>query len=365
MKKIILLGLFFIPFLMEAQVVNTATIDTLKTTVIGHLGIGVYVDTYYGYSFSKPPEGNVSYFVSSARHNELNINLAYIDVRYRSNRMRARFVPGFGSYMNANYKDEPGTLKNIVEGNVGVALSEKNKIWVDVGVLGSPFTNESAISKNQLMYTRSFAPENVPYYITGAKLSIPLAPKWTSYLYFLNGWQIIQDNNKRKSFALQFEFRPGDKMLFNWNNYFGDERTSTQPDFRKRFFSDLFWIFKPNTKWDIASCVYWGTQLIDQQSPKQWWQANAIASYHFTNAISLSGRVEYFHDPGTVMITSLSAISPFRSYSSSVCINWQTTDQSLFRVEVRKFYSKDEIFGESNRLTNNDTWLVASLTAWF
>lgn len=157
----------------NAQVVNTATMDTLESTILGHVGIGGYIDTYYSYNFNKPASGNTSYLVASARPNEVSINLAYVDLRYRSERVRARFVPGFGTYMNANYATEPATLAHIVEGYVGVKLFKNSALWLDMGVLGSPYTNESAVSKDHLMYTRSLAPEYVPYYLTGIKASIP------------------------------------------------------------------------------------------------------------------------------------------------------------------------------------------------
>lgn len=86
-----------------------------------------------------------------ARHNELNINLAYISVKHSSPRIRAKFVPCFGSYINANYALEQGTLRNVVEGNIGIKLFKNREIWLDVGVLGSPYTNESAISKDHLI----------------------------------------------------------------------------------------------------------------------------------------------------------------------------------------------------------------------
>ena len=133
-----------------AQVINTATMDTLETTVIGHLALGGYVDTYYAYNFSRPASGVDPYFVSSNRHNEMNINLAYIDLRYRSNGFRARFVPGYGTYMNSNYANETGTLKNIVEATAGLRLLKTRNIWIDVGVFGSPYTNESYVSKDHL-----------------------------------------------------------------------------------------------------------------------------------------------------------------------------------------------------------------------
>lgn len=352
------------PWLVSAQVVNTATMDTLETTIIGHLALGGYIDTYYGYNFNKPPDGNVPHFVSSSRHNEFSINLAYIDLRYKSSNFRARFVPGAGSYMNANYAVEPGTLKNVVEGNVGVRLSAKRNIWLDVGVLGSPYTNESAISKDHLMYTRSFAPENVPYYLSGAKLSLPINLKWTAYLYLLNGWQVIQDNNPGKSFGSQVEFRPNSKMLFNWNTYAGDERSSLHPDFRTRFFSDLFWIFKLNEKFDATSSAYIGWQQRDNQSTSSWWQANFIGRYTFTDLVSLSARVEYFHDPkGTLQQSSAGR---FQTFSSGACLNVEVNHNALLRLDVRNFVSTDAIFRNENlNPVRQSWWAVMSLTAWF
>ena len=129
---------------VKAQVTNTATMDTTSFSRKGKLSIEGYVDTYYAYNFNKPSSNDQPYFVSMARHNEVNINLAYIDLKYSSSRVRARFVPGFGTYINANYAQEPGSLKNIIEASAGIKLLEKKNIWIDFGVFGSPYTNESA-----------------------------------------------------------------------------------------------------------------------------------------------------------------------------------------------------------------------------
>ncbi len=282
--------------------------DTLESTVLGHLGIGGYVDSYYSYNFNKPASGNTTYLTASARSNELTINLAYSDLRYRSKQVRARFVPGFGTYMNANYSNEPGSLAHIVEGYAGVKPFRNKDIWIDAGILGSPYTNESAVSKDHLMYTRSLAPENVPYYLSGIKTTIPLKKSWSLYLYFLNGWQVIQDNNSGKSFGSQLEFRPSNKLLLNWNNYIGDERSTNNPEYRTRYFSDLFLIYQPTDNLSITSCIYGGVQKHADFDDTQWWQFNIIGRYSFTENVSLSGRVEYFSDPSATMVTPLAGI---------------------------------------------------------
>ncbi|MBK9192094.1 MAG: outer membrane beta-barrel protein [Crocinitomicaceae bacterium] len=181
-----------------AQVTNTATLDTTGGQQIGNTSIGAYLDAYFGYDFNEPAGKDVPLFVSSARHNEFNINLAFIDFRYNSENFRARVVPAFGTYMNSNYASEPGTLRNLLEANTGFRISKKKNIWIDAGILGSPYTNESAISKDHLMYTRSLAPEYVPYYLCGIKTSFPLGKKTEFLFLHLKRMAANQRSEQRK-----------------------------------------------------------------------------------------------------------------------------------------------------------------------
>jgi hypothetical protein len=161
-----------------AQVVNTATMDTTDFLYQGKVKVEAYIDLYYLFNFNLPQNNSRPYAVSHHKHNELNINLAFVDVKYAASRVRSRFVPGFGTYLNANYLNEEGSLKNLVEASVGVRPFANKNIWIDAGVIGSPYTNESAISKDHLAYTRSLAPEYVPYYLSGIKTGIPLSEKF-------------------------------------------------------------------------------------------------------------------------------------------------------------------------------------------
>ena len=141
-----------------------------------------YVDVYYSYAASHPAGGTRPYVVNYNRDNEINLDLAYVSLKYTSDRIRAAFTPGFGTYMNANYADERQTLENILEAYVGIRLFKDKNIWLDGGVFSSPYTNETVYSFDQLTYTRSLGAENTPYYLTGAKLTVPLGPLWTIYL---------------------------------------------------------------------------------------------------------------------------------------------------------------------------------------
>ncbi len=349
-----------------AQVVNTTTLDTLQTTSAGHVSVGGYVDTYFGYNFSNTNGTSVPYYVSSARNNQFQINLAYVEVRYRAKGLRAHVAPGVGTYMNDNYRSEPGTLKNIVLANVGVLLYAKRKIWIDMGVFTSHYTNESAISKDHLMYTRSFAPENVPYYLSGVKLSVPLTEKVNSYFFLLNGWQVIEDNNKGKSIGTQIEYQPNPSMLFNWNTYVGDERSISNPTYRTRFFTDVFWIYQPTERFSTTSCIYHGWQTISDGSIRKWWQANIIGRYSFTDNWSLSGRLEYFSDPDLALIAPVTSANSFSAFSTGLCANYKVYSNALLRVEMKQLFSGDNMFlKSSNQETKSNLLGVVSLTAWF
>jgi hypothetical protein len=369
MKKIAITIILIFSNTLAAQVTNTAIMDSLSGTTINKITIGGYIDSYYGGTFSKTIDENLPYFVSMARNNEVNINLAYIDVRYHDKSIRARFVPGFGSYMNANYANETGTFKNIVEASVGVKLSKTKEIWLDAGVLGSPYTNESAISKDHLMYTRSFAPEYVPYYLSGVKLSFPLSKKLMGYIYFINGWQQIKDNNSGKSFGTQIEFKPNNYHLINWNTYLGDERSEFLPNFRTRYFTDIYWIYNKD-KFSATSCFYIGNQkkmeTIQENKNNIWWQANIIGRYSFTEKISLSGRIEFFNDANNIQITGINATEGFKTFSSGFCLNYHLNKNAMFRIEGRQFFSNDNLYIDSNNNpTKSMTWLISNLTIWF
>jgi hypothetical protein len=356
--------LIFVFFAIAPRVWSQVTVVDSLSSGSGKITLEGYLDSYFIYDFNKPPSGDRPYFVSSARHNEVNINLAYLALSYSSTRVRARIAPGFGTYMNANYAQEPGTLSNLLEANAGVKLWSNKNIWIDAGVLSSPYSSEGPISKDQLTYTRSFAPEYVPYYLSGIKLTVPLTKKWNAYFYFLNGWQQIQDQNKGKSLGTQLEYRPSENWVLNWNTYIGSEESPNRPEFRTRYFSDLYFIYKKGN-WSATGCFYIGLQQRDGLTSAVWWQANVIGQYSLSKILSIAGRIEYFNDPDQVQIAPITNVAGFTSLSSSVGLTLKVTENALLRVEGRTFLSDKNVYERNNEPVKNSNLLAANLTVWF
>jgi len=362
MNKLLLL-LILLPQLLVAQVVNTATMDTSDYAVKGKFTVEGYIDGYYAYNFNKPSKGDQPYLVSMARHNEMNINLAFVDLKYSSSRVRARIVPGFGTFINSNYAAEDGTLKNFIEANAGYRLFKNKNVWIDAGVLGSPYTNESAISKDHLAYTRSLAAEFVPYYLSGMKLTIPAGSSLNVGIYLFNGWQQIRDQNSCKSVGTQLEWRPNDNVLLNWNTFTGRERTSADSLEGLRIFTDIYLIYQRG-RWSFTSSFYAGQQNtpIDQRN---WWQGNLITRYQINTITSLSARVEYFSDERGVVSIPLNMQEGFRTLGASLGMNIQPDANFLFRTEIRHFSSGKNVFERDNTFVNTSTTATVSFCAWF
>lgn len=333
--------------------------------------LGGGMDVYYAYDLNRNGSKSIPYYVSMANNNELSINLAYIDVKYESDRVRGRLIPGIGSFMDANYSAETGLNKLPVEFNMGVKPLKKRNLWLDIGVLSSPYTNESAFSKDHLMYTRSLAPEYVPYYLAGAKLSYVVSDKWKVIGYLLNGWQQIADQNNAKSVGTQVEYKPNSKETFNWNTYIGDERSAVRPLFRMRYFTDIYWLHNFDGKFSVASCAYVGMQevAVADQSNEQlyWWQMNVAGRYSFKKDMSVTARIEYFSDPEMVQIVPITDESGFECFGASLGLNVAIEKNALFRLEAKNLISTGQkvFVNEDLQKVNNMTVLTANLTLWF
>lgn len=339
-----------------AQIANPGFADSTTGVAIGKVHLSGYLDTYVG--FGPRTAGSIPYMVSSARIGEVNVNLAALDLRYQSDRVRARVMPGWGTYMDANYA--PGDPR-LMEASAGFRLKTRREVWIDAGILGSPFTNESAISKDHLMYTRSLAAEYVPYYLSGIKLSYLPSARWNWYAYLVNGWQQVRDQVRGPALVLQSEFRPHANTLVNGNLYLGRE-ANTRGQVGIRAFADVYVVRQIGTRWRTTADAYVGRQHTGTEA--HWWaQANLIAERRLSNSWRASGRLECLHDPHNVVVAYQRGYPGFRTAASSLGLAKQL-DHGLLRLESRLFYSANDSY-PTRGLGKLAGWGVASYTVWF
>ncbi|MEO6421400.1 MAG: porin, partial [Candidatus Nitrotoga sp.] len=219
------------------------------------LTINGYVETYYTSDFNKPANNTKSPFIYSYnKSDEVSVNLAYVKGAFSTDSFRANLALAGGSYMQANYASEPGTLNNIYESNVGIKLSKNNNLWLDAGVFSSHLGFESATGKDNWTLTRSIAADSAPYYETGAKVSYTSENEvWFLSALVVNGWQHIQrvDGNSSPSFGTQVTYKPSSKVTLNSSTFIGNDKPDSVR--KMRYFHNFYGIFQLNN--EVAATI--------------------------------------------------------------------------------------------------------------
>ena len=327
-----------------------------------------FAEAYYSYDFSKPAANNrPSFLYSHSRHNEFNVNLAFIKGSYNAERIRANIAVAVGTYMNANYVAEPGVIKNIYEGYAGVKISKTKNLWIDGGIFSSHIGFESAHSPSCWSLTRSMVAENSPYFESGAKLSyITDNGKVSLTALALNGWQRITrvNGNSLMSWGTQVFVKPSDKVIFNYSTFFGTDK----PDSSRlwRIYHNLYAILQFNDKIGLTVGFDIGTEQVSKGSSEKngWYTPVAIFRFTPNNNWAIAFRGEYFSDENGVII-STGTPNGFKTFGISLNVDRTFGEHLLWRTEFRTFSSKDAIFMKDNTAKKNNSAVTTSLALTF
>lgn len=361
MKKV----LFFIALAYSANIMAQ---DTTRKESKGQVSFSGYAEAYYSYDLNKPADNyRPGFLYSHNRSNEFNVNLAYIKAAYAAERVRANLALAAGTYMNANYAAEPGVLKNVYEANVGFKLSQRKKLWFDIGILPSHIGFESAISKDCRVLTRSLVAENSPYYESGAKLSYATDNgKWLLSALALNGWQRIQrvSGNSLMSWGTQVQFKPTDKVLLNYSTFLGTDK----PDSARlwRYFHNLYGIVQLTDKIEAT----FGFDLGQEQKAKgvnklnTWYAPIIILRFAPVDQWAFAVRGEYYNDEHGVII-STGTPNGFKTTGLSANIDYMPVNNISLRLEGRMLSSKDKVFMKNESGTANNAAVTFSAAVSF
>lgn len=317
----------FFSILFFNAIGQTSRIDSILTI---HGG----VDYYLGVNLTDNTKESVPIFVSHNQLNSTSINLALLEIGIQPiKNVRVQLSPAFGSYMNSNYSAEKKNLRWIYEGYVGLKPFKNRDEWIDIGVLSSPYTYEFAKSWEQPMYTRSIAPEYVPYYLLGIRYKRKLNEKLSLTTLILNGWQKLDLQRKIPSLGTQLEFSKGNNYI-SWTTYQGNEKTDIEPNFGYRLFSDVSWIYT-SENYKIFSCAYLGIQYRSSKA-NFWGQMNLGLEYKLKKELFINGRIEHFVDPSNIQLTQVNNLG-FNCSGLSLGLKYVLSENLLFRTEAKLF----------------------------
>ena len=362
MKKIVIAALLLTTGRAIAQ-----QDSSIKTEEPSPLSFSAYVEAYYSYDGNTPADHNKApFFYSHNRHNEFNVNLAFVKAAYSSKNIRGNLAIGAGTYMTANYAAEPGTLKNIYEANAGIKLSRKKNLWLDAGIFSSHIGFESAVSKDCWAVTRTMAAESSPYFEAGAKLTYTSDnKKWLLSALALNGWQRITrvDGNSLMSFGTQVQYIPSKNLLLNYSTFIGTD----QPDSsrRMRYYHNFYSTISIGKFGILPSFDIGMEQKAKGSNAMNLWFAPVLRlRYTLNEQWKIALRGEYYADRHGVIINT-GTPNGFKTSSYSFNVDYAPVPAALLRMEIRTFKSRDDVFIKNNTPKDTDHFLTASLAISF
>jgi len=358
----------------NAQTSSTATPDargqitadsSADTVVI--VSFGGLIDSYYAYDFGRPRNFDRPFTTTAARHNEFNVNLAYIEAKVSGPRVRGRLALQTGTSVQSNYAAEPtiGAVSGpnlsrfIQEAFAGYQISPN--LWIDGGIFFSHIGEEGFISRDNLTYTRSLSSDYTPYYESGVKLTWQATPKVSALLTIVNGWQNISENNQDKGVGARLDYSPSASTRLSYYDFVGNEAASGL----LRVFNGIGIHTSPTAALTIQWNFDDGTQEKTPGGHSTWFSTGLIGKSQLTPLVGVSGRVERYQDPDNVIVATAPVVG-FKATTASLGVDVSPLrgKRALWRSELRGTWAAEPVFPSRaavSRTSRTNGLIVTSL----
>jgi hypothetical protein len=335
------------------------------------VSFGGFVDSYYAYDFGRPANFDRPFTTQAVRHDEFNVNLAYVEAKVSGPRVRGRLALQAGTSVQSNYGGEPaiGTVSGpsvsrfIQEAVAGYRITPA--LWVDGGIFLSHIGIENWTSRDNPTYTRSLSFDFTPAYASGVKLTWQATPRLSALFTVMNGWQNISENNHDKAVGARLDYARSSSTTFSYYNHIGNEASSS----RIRVFNGVGFKSGLTPTFTVQGNFDYGRQQQAVTGSDSWWSVGLIGKLQVTPVVGVSGRAERYQDPDQVIVVTGSP-GGFKATMASLGLDFSPLGNTrvLWRSELRGTWSGDPIFPDrsaSTGVSKSNTLLVTSLALTF
>jgi hypothetical protein len=311
------------------------------------LSVGALMDGVFAYNFNQPAD-HANFFpgvgTSAKRHNEATINLAQLTVELPPAPVGFKLSLGFGTGPEVVHAAEVRGIatssdvwRNVIQASAQWQTKVGRGLLLEAGVYPSHIGMESFQTHLNWNYTRSWLGELSPYYQTGLKVAYPFSERWSGQLHVLNGWQMIGDVNRGKSFGAQLAYG-GERLSVSFNGIVGPELADNDDDLRALGDVVLTWkatkSFSLGLSGDVASegrpegddVSWWGVGLYGRFAPPE-------------SRTALALRTEYYDD-GDGAISGI----PQTLEEVTVTVEHRPVDRLILKLEGRYDHSSAQAF---------------------
>ena len=252
---------------LRAAAVPAATLvpdDTARD-----LTFGGFIDTCYAFDVNRPAASDRQYTTQPARHDEFNVNLAFVELTLAAPRTHARLFP------------PDGYLRAVQPLRRAADRHREGPLVAD----------------------------STPNYQSGARLLWQTTPALAVQADLVNGWQHVSKSNASMAGGLRLDYTPTPTTTLSLYSVVVDEA----PDSVHALNGSLLRLFhgvgaklSPPARRQLLVELEGGQQRRgDAQGG--WagcWGTTAVARYLLTPSVVVAGRVGRFDDPGQMLIAT-------------------------------------------------------------
>jgi hypothetical protein len=345
---------------------DTATAPTPLQAALGGITLSGYAEASYAYSTAAAPGGPIAGRSFDRLHDEFTLNVLKIvlDRPAPTDQLSAGFrldllfgqnaplLQSAGLNLGTHGDIEQGFVTlNLPTGNGNPIQFKAGKMVTLMGVeVIEDIVNPNWSVGNQFLYAENFTN-------TGIEVGYRWSPLFDTQFRVFNGWDVVDDNNGRKSFMGRVGITPDSRTALSLVGYLGPEQAGNDDADRKGV--ELI----VNRK--VGSLSLWaqgdyGTEdanaaLPDPTSDAEWWAAGLWATYDFTSAVGVGLRADYFDDQDGARTSNAPITAPLPANtgneltSLTATLNVRAWERTLVRPEVRYDHSTvPNAFGDSD-----------------
>jgi opacity protein-like surface antigen len=334
---IVVLLSFFIVISHNSVAQTTDTVSTWS--------LSAYADVYYANYSDSVGIGKFQKFPTvSPRSNSFGLNILQFAAQYDGQKVRAMAIVHTGDIPASVWSP---TFPFIQEAHAGVKLFKT--LWLDAGFFKTHFGTEYLLPKDNIASSISVNTYYEPYYESGLRLNFDPTKKLEINFFLLNGYNIFEDNNRKKSLGLGVTYALGDKGNVGYTNYLGDDSPDKDSLPHLRFHNNVFFNYQlKKWKFQVGAdyCFQQNADLATGSKTATMYSGIASVKYQAVPKFALYTRGEVFNDPVGFMSTIVTdkagkVIGGIKLWGITLGAEYKPTTNSYIRLEGR-FLQADE-----------------------
>jgi len=332
--------------------------------------VSAYADAYIAFYTDSLGPGEYQKFPTvSPRSEQFGLNIAQVSAKYSGKIVRGVVTLQYGDIPKSSWST---TFNFIQEANVGIRICKN--LWFDGGFFRTHIGTEALLPKEN--YTSSIAVLTYyePFYQAGFRLNYNPNDKLSLFLYLLNGYNLYEDNNKKKSLGVLATYAVNDKINFGYDNYLGDDSPVGDSISRLRFYNNLFLNLKfSKVKITAGSdfCMQAHSQIEDADKTAAMINGLFILSYDVAKKSRIYGRTEFFNDSdgcvSGIFPDNKNQLAGLKLWGFTLGGEYKPTENSYIRVEGRELVANDaqKIFYWNGENKNTRFEAMLNFGVWF